>query len=126
MAYRWGTARLARLGIVSDAHGHGHSFPTHATHGPLSDKAVAEEDGSLKEEGRETTYPNASPDLEARKDGYPGAVGDSAAAQILGIAILEFGVLLHSILIGLTLAVDDEFKILFVVIIFHRTHIIPT
>jgi zinc transporter 1/2/3 len=63
---------------------------------------------------------------------------DSAAAQIIGIAILEFGVLLHksahptsnsygqmiasgSILIGLTLAVDEGFKVLFVVIVFHRT-----
>lgn len=45
---------------------------------------------------------------------------DTAIAQILGVAILEFGVVFHSILIGLTLAVDQEFKILFIVIIFHR------
>jgi solute carrier family 39 (zinc transporter), member 1/2/3 len=45
---------------------------------------------------------------------------DSALATIIGVAILEFGVLLHSILIGLTLAVDANFKILFVVVIFHR------
>ena len=41
-------------------------------------------------------------------------------AQVLGIAILEFGVLFHSVLIGLTLAVDEGFKVLFVVLIFHR------
>jgi zinc transporter 1/2/3 len=33
---------------------------------------------------------------------------------------LEFGVVLHSILIGLTLAVDEDFIVLFVVLIFHR------
>lgn len=72
-----------------------------------------------------------------------GFVVDSAATQILGVAILEFGVMLHrcvllpsvfcvfsadvacSVLIGLTLAVDENFKVLFVVIIFHRTSTIP-
>jgi solute carrier family 39 (zinc transporter), member 1/2/3 len=48
-------------------------------------------------------------------------LGDSAISQIIGIAILEFGVLLHSVLIGLTLAVDEDFIILFVVLIFHQT-----
>ncbi len=45
-----------------------------------------------------------------------------AAAQILGVAILEFGVLFHSVIIGLTLSLTspDEFTTLFIVIIFHR------
>lgn len=47
---------------------------------------------------------------------------DFATAKILGVAILEFGVALHSILIGLTLAVDPDFKVLFVVLVFHRQH----
>ena len=56
-------------------------------------------------------------------------------SQIIGVAILELGVALHklaalsiytaltfsSVLIGLTLAVDDEFTTLFIVLIFHRT-----
>jgi hypothetical protein len=45
---------------------------------------------------------------------------DSTYAQLISIAILEFGVVLHSILIGLTLAVDENFIILFIVLIFHR------
>lgn len=48
---------------------------------------------------------------------------DSGLAQVIGVAILEFGVLFHSVLIGLTLAVDPQFKILFVVIVFHRKFI---
>lgn len=41
-------------------------------------------------------------------------------AQLVGVAILEFGIVLHSIIIGLTLAVDESFRTLFVVLIFHR------
>jgi zinc transporter 1/2/3 len=46
---------------------------------------------------------------------------EAALAQLVGIAILEFGVLLHSVLIGLTLAVTSDFIILFVVLVFHQT-----
>lgn len=44
------------------------------------------------------------------------------AAQMTGIFILEFGVIFHSIFIGLTLAVaGDEFNTLYVVLVFHQT-----
>lgn len=43
------------------------------------------------------------------------------AAQLTAIFILEFGVIFHSIFIGLTLAVTDNFPILFVVLVFHQT-----
>ncbi|ODQ54435.1 ZIP zinc/iron transport family [Saitoella complicata NRRL Y-17804] len=43
-------------------------------------------------------------------------------AQLLGVLILEFGVIFHSAVIGLTLAVTGaEFVTLFVVIVFHQT-----
>jgi zinc transporter 1/2/3 len=45
---------------------------------------------------------------------------ESGMAKIIGIIILEFGVVLHSVLTGLTLAVDEDFKILFAVLVFHR------
>ena len=44
------------------------------------------------------------------------------AAQLTAIFILEFGVIFHSIFIGLTLAVSgEEFKTLYVVLVFHQT-----
>ncbi|KAL8903032.1 MAG: hypothetical protein Q9171_007534 [Xanthocarpia ochracea] len=44
------------------------------------------------------------------------------AAQITAIFILEFGIIFHSIFIGLTLAVaGEEFKTLYVVLVFHQT-----
>jgi solute carrier family 39 (zinc transporter), member 1/2/3 len=47
---------------------------------------------------------------------------DNYAAQMTAIFILEFGVIFHSIFIGLTLAVaGEEFKTLYVVLVFHQT-----
>jgi zinc transporter 1/2/3 len=44
------------------------------------------------------------------------------AAQMTAIFILEFGVIFHSIFIGLTLAVSgEEFNTLYVVLVFHQT-----
>ncbi|TLS31372.1 hypothetical protein PpBr36_03430 [Pyricularia pennisetigena] len=43
------------------------------------------------------------------------------AGKMTSIVILEAGVILHSIFIGLTLAVSSEFIILFVVLVFHQT-----
>ncbi|KAF9786426.1 ZIP-like iron-zinc transporter [Thelephora terrestris] len=91
VAFRWGTARLARLGIPRECDttsGHHH---------------VHHEKG----------------DEEAASTSSSGP--DSALAQIISIAILEFGVVLHSVLVGLTLAVNENFIILFVVLIFHQT-----
>ena len=43
-------------------------------------------------------------------------------AQMTAIFILEFGVIFHSIFVGLTLAVSgDEFHTLYVVLVFHQT-----
>ncbi|KAJ7158306.1 ZIP-like iron-zinc transporter [Mycena crocata] len=42
------------------------------------------------------------------------------AARVVGIAILEFGTILHSVLIGLTLAAAQRFKVLFGVLVTHQ------
>lgn len=48
--------------------------------------------------------------------------GEHFAAQMTAIFILEFGVIFHSIFIGLTLAVTgDEFNVLYIVLVFHQT-----
>lgn len=47
---------------------------------------------------------------------------ESYAAQMTAIFILEFGVIFHSVFIGLTLAVSgQEFDTLYVVLVFHQT-----
>jgi zinc transporter 1/2/3 len=105
VAFRWGTAKLAALGVRHDAHGHG--LGAHAAHGP--------EGGMMN---NDSNSEKINEDLESGQD---SKVDLGAAGQIIGVFILEFGVLLHSMLIGLTLAVDPNFITLFVVIIFHQT-----
>jgi zinc transporter 1/2/3 len=47
---------------------------------------------------------------------------ETYSAQLTGVFILEFGVIFHSIFIGLTLAVaGDEFITLYIVLVFHQT-----
>ncbi|KZT11302.1 ZIP-like iron-zinc transporter [Laetiporus sulphureus 93-53] len=117
IAFRWGTAVLAKIGMVHDPHGHGLPNGGHAAHGPEHRRPSketprdAKDADSVKEEDREDL--EGLPQLEKGEPSSP-------VAQILGIAILEFGVLLHSVFVGLTLAVNANFKILFVVIIFHQ------
>lgn len=51
-----------------------------------------------------------------------GSAPESYSAQLTAIFILEFGVIFHSIFIGLTLAVSgEEFTTLYVVLVFHQT-----
>lgn len=106
VAFRWGTAKLAALGVRHDAHGHG--LGAHSAHGPEGGMSNDDSNSEKIKEDLESAHDHELPEL--------GALG-----QIIGVFILEFGVLLHSILIGLTLAVDANFITLFVVIVFHQT-----
>ncbi|KAF9241833.1 ZIP-like iron-zinc transporter [Melanogaster broomeanus] len=110
VAFRWGSAKLAAMGIKHDAHGH--ATGSHAAHGP----ELVDTHETLS--GNNSVYEKRA-DVETLHSGTH--YDSSALAQIIGVFILEFGVLLHSLLIGLTLAVSSDFKILFVVIIFHQT-----
>ena len=59
-------------------------------------------------------------DLEVEVSG--NRLVEDYAAQMTAIFILEFGVVFHSIFIGLTLAVaGEEFNTLYVVLVFHQT-----
>ncbi|KAG6845512.1 hypothetical protein H0H87_008409 [Tephrocybe sp. NHM501043] len=106
----------------ADAHGH-NLGSSHAAHGPEPDR-LASVTGSIDE--KESSSSSTDIESHGQHDDHAHAahantVADSPAAQIIGVAILEFGVALHSILIGLTLAVDPDFKVLFVVLVFHQT-----
>ncbi|CCM04164.1 uncharacterized protein FIBRA_06326 [Fibroporia radiculosa] len=136
-AFRWGTSVLAKIGIAHDAHGHGLATGSHAAHGPEGNHPIPSSSGtsrsdSVKEivgdiESLPEKLEHHHVDGLGHEHGYNhghggiGGVADSAIAQIIGVAILEFGVLLHSVFVGLTLAVNPGFKILFVVIVFHQT-----
>ncbi|PSS30990.1 hypothetical protein PHLCEN_2v2478 [Hermanssonia centrifuga] len=138
IAFRWGSAKLARLGITHDPHGHGASHDSHKNglsalpaHGPglggevdrtptSSQQEIVEKEKDLEANQQSGAHGHGEKHHQ-HGHGHEGAFVDSAGTQIIGIAILEFGVLLHSILVGLTLAVTEGFKVLFVVIVFHQT-----
>ncbi|KZT25203.1 ZIP-like iron-zinc transporter [Neolentinus lepideus HHB14362 ss-1] len=118
VAFRWGSAKLAELGIPTDMHSHGFGGPGH-THTHEDEKANEE---ATRPSDSESQLSDVDADY---KEGLKASAArnnvlDTPASQIIGIAILEFGIILHSVLIGMTLAVDPSFKILFVVIIFHQ------
>lgn len=187
---RWGTTKLAALGIVHDPHSPGHSHPPLDISKPVgpalyvtssgNDEKAEEHAGAappipevsshpsaqlhalgsgstlayggetgteteeristgsrsevtIVEKGKETHVhhdhqhhhhhhhpPSHAHDLESGHHPEGVSSAGQAISQLVGIAILEFGVLLHSFLIGLTLAVTQNFKVLFVVIVFHR------
>lgn len=59
-------------------------------------------------------------DAESAKKG--GTALEGYAAQLTSVFILEFGILFHSVFIGLTLAVSgEEFTTLYIVLVFHQT-----
>jgi zinc transporter 1/2/3 len=51
---------------------------------------------------------------------YDAITSAEGVSQLIAVGVLEFGVMLHSVIIGLTLAVNEDFITLFIVIIFHR------
>jgi len=77
--------------VETDAHGH--NLGSHAAHGPESTF-----DQSVIQEAKEETSSAAS-DVEVAKDHHhhthPHGIPDSLITQIIGVGILEFGVVLH-------------------------------
>ncbi|KAH9172991.1 ZIP-like iron-zinc transporter [Lactarius sanguifluus] len=122
-AFRIGTAKLKKLGVRHDAHGH--HVGSVVAHGPESSPIPGPTFpvNSDVESMHLEKDPEPSRTVKRVDDGghVTTVTDENVMAQLIGVAILEFGVILHSILIGLTLAVDEDFKVLFVVIIFHQT-----
>jgi len=129
---------------------HGHQVGSYAAHGPEADAAQdpTSGDGSDIEKLEVTKIADVGHASHNVRKEKSFQIDEDAMAQLIGVAILEFGVVLHrhvfslflpcpcsycsapdvnracffSVLIGLTLAVDENFKVLFVVIIFHRMY----
>ncbi|CAK7231891.1 low-affinity Zn(2+) transporter zrt2 [Sporothrix bragantina] len=66
-------------------------------------------------------YPPGNTDhLAHDRDHVPGDSHSSYGSQIVSLLILEFGVVFHSLFIGLSLAGSDNLKVLLIVIAFHQ------
>ncbi|GAA6010855.1 hypothetical protein JCM10207_003960 [Rhodosporidiobolus poonsookiae] len=138
VAFRLGSAKLARLGLAAPAHAHSLACTVGAGHNgealdvdrtsSITRRETKESKAGLAEEGKladsekaqmSTPAAGASTDQLAFHD---ASEQNPALAQSMGVATLEFGTTLHSVIIGLTLATtrEDEFNILFIVLIFHQ------
>ncbi|ORY84712.1 Zinc/iron permease [Leucosporidium creatinivorum] len=115
VAFRIGTERLQEMGLSANTGGHDHPHAGgHHVHPEVASSTESSEQALEKGVAAPDSVDGASfADAQERSP---------LIAQILGVATLEFGVIFHSIIIGLTLAVtgSDEFNILFIVIIFHQ------
>ncbi|KAI1800023.1 ZIP zinc/iron transport family [Daldinia bambusicola] len=94
---------------------------------PVQDlESASKENGTGNTTGglpTDLSYPPGGEDHLGHQREHHDNDGYSAfAAQMTAIFILEFGVIFHSIFIGLTLAVaGEEFTVLYVVLVFHQT-----
>ncbi|KAH7078836.1 low-affinity zinc ion transporter-like protein [Paraphoma chrysanthemicola] len=125
--------RYANFGADHDhSHGHGHSH----SHSPVRGDEL-----SLEDRKRAPQDAEAQPNPHIRGEDHLGHQRDHVAnsdlptnweaqhlvpetysAQLTAVFILEFGVIFHSIFIGLTLAVAGaEFITLYIVLVFHQT-----
>ncbi|KAF2022001.1 low-affinity zinc ion transporter-like protein [Aaosphaeria arxii CBS 175.79] len=132
-----------RYGNFGGEDGHGHSHGHNHSHDHVPSAPQGSNADSISMEGKRKTPPSPeshnhhhapgedhlghtrdhrdngalSPDWEER-----GIIPETYAAQMTAIFILEFGVIFHSIFIGLTLAVaGEEFITLYIVLVFHQT-----
>lgn len=117
IAFRWGTARLAKLGANYDTHGHGHGYTAHGPEG-TEDPTPAATTKAKSPQGSDAESQAQAETHHTHAHAYTQE--SSPLAQVISVIILEFGVIFHSVIIGLTLAVDEAFKVLFVVIVFHQ------
>ncbi|BGP34599.1 hypothetical protein JCM10296v2_006421 [Rhodotorula toruloides] len=121
-AFRLGTARLAKLGVTSTPHIHVVGHPGHVQE---QDRAATLPGPAADHTGEADSLEKGdyAKDAEVESQHFHDASEQNPfIAQLLGVATLEFGVILHSVIIGLTLSTteDDGFTALFVVIVFHQ------
>jgi zinc transporter 1/2/3 len=119
-------------------HEHGHNEPSHADLDTLSEDEISTMGGkamspglessvAMRTRSRSTHAPgedhlgHAREHTDIEEVDNPFSLEDYKA-QMTAIFILEFGIIFHSVFIGLTLAVaGKEFNTLFIVLIFHQT-----
>jgi zinc transporter 1/2/3 len=116
----------------------GRSEPSHAEIDSLNDEEIStlaakgtspgiEPNPAMRTQSRSTHAPGEDHLGHARQHTDIEEVDNSFSledykAQMTAIFILEFGIIFHSVFIGLTLAVaGQEFNTLFVVLVFHQT-----
>lgn len=103
---------------ITQTYNHNHSHSPKPSLDPVRVSASSEPGHAPGSDHLGHTREHKEHDLE-EDEGKPV---EDYAAQITAIFILEFGVVFHSVFVGLTLAVAGaEFKTLYTVLVFHQT-----
>jgi len=107
--------------VVTPAHAHSHTNSDETT-GSGAAAALRVTSRTVPGRADDFTYPPGGEDHLGHRRDHDIDDGDHFAAQMTAIFILEFGVIFHSVFIGLTLAVaGEEFTVLYIVLSFHQT-----
>ncbi|KIV94432.1 hypothetical protein PV10_02199 [Exophiala mesophila] len=132
---------VMRYGSFGGGHDHGHAH-SHATDTAVDDNEMdsvtpaeqykdtpndAAEPSAVRKQSESTHIPGQdhlghSQEHNDIEEAHDLSSLEDYKAQMTAIFVLEFGIIFHSVFIGLTLAVaGEEFDTLFIVLIFHQT-----
>lgn len=113
---------LEHVGTHHDhTHTHTHAHRHDTTKAVPVDDIEAAPQGNTAESISSPSSLSAPASLDQKNANTSDAVAlSSQASEILGVMILEFGVIFHSVIIGITLGTTTDFDVLFIVIIFHQ------
>lgn len=122
-AYRIGSAMVAKkMGLAVHHHASGHN-DAHAHHEHDHGPIVLDSDSPDATAAAEWKERQIDEDIETAAE----AEWSYSTTEVIGVFVLEFGVIFHSVIIGLTLATTewdpedgDKFVVLFPVIVFHQ------
>ncbi|KAL6452156.1 ZRT2 Zinc-regulated transporter 2 [Candida maltosa Xu316] len=127
VAYQMIDRKISNANSLEAGNGHTHShFGDESMYTKQVDKNHEQEHSHEKEV---TTNPYPSHFSHAHEHQDPSVIGtpvndqskEQYYGQLLNVFVLEFGVMFHSVFIGLALAVSgDEFKSLYIVLVFHQ------
>lgn len=103
-----------RMANEDDEHSHEKDFELD----PAMDMVAAKSKGSDLERDGDGLAPGGEEHLAHRREHKEDDSG--IGSQLVAIFILEFGVVFHSIFIGLTLGTTDDLTVLLIVLVFHQ------
>ncbi|TIA88469.1 hypothetical protein E3P81_03473 [Wallemia ichthyophaga] len=122
-ASRLGNKYLERRGMNYDNHGHDNVGGIAGSHGAETYTHTSDSHPQVHDAPATTMADQKSTETNDMESVHSmGSFGYNTMSMITGVAILEFGVLFHSAILGLTLATSssDEFRVLLIVIVFHQ------
>ncbi|OBA27906.1 ZIP zinc/iron transport family [Hanseniaspora valbyensis NRRL Y-1626] len=114
-------------GVDEGMHGHGHMGSVelveknHLEHHGVQTHMCEKADGAAQDAKQDTDSVENTDTDTLDDSGFEVKKHLSYENQLLSVCILEFGIIFHSVFVGLTLGVvGDEFKTLFCVLVFHQ------